>query len=103
VKVLLDTNVVLDVLLNRQPFISDSQQVWQATDQGRIDGYITATTVTDIFYLARKLFGVGSAESAIRVCLATFQICPVDRRTLEMALSLSGSDFEDNVQIACAL
>lgn len=54
-RVLLDTNVVLDVLLNRETWVKDSAAVWQASDQGRIIGHITATTLTDIFYVSRRL------------------------------------------------
>jgi predicted nucleic acid-binding protein len=54
-RVLLDTNVVLDVLLNRDPWVQDSAAVWQASDQGRIVGHVVASTITTVFYVARRL------------------------------------------------
>jgi predicted nucleic acid-binding protein len=48
-RVLLDTNVVLDVLLNRQPWVNDAAAVWQANDDGRVIVYLAASTFTDIF------------------------------------------------------
>jgi predicted nucleic acid-binding protein len=103
VRVLLDTNVVLDVLLNRQPFVAEAKQIWQAHDQGLITAYLTATTITDIYYLSRKALGSDQALKAIKLCLDTFQICKVDDQALQTALSWHGTDFEDNLQIACAL
>jgi predicted nucleic acid-binding protein len=101
-RVLLDTNVVLDVLLHRDPWFADSSAVWAAHDDGRINGYITATLLTDIFYVSRKLPpGSEGARAAIQTCLDTFDICTVDRHVLMLANSLSGKDFEDNLQLAC--
>lgn len=101
--VLLDTNVVLDVLLNREPWVNDSAAAWRASDEGRIIGHITATTLTDIFYISRRLADPDVARKAVRTCLDAFEICAVDRGSLEQAAGMSGSDFEDNLQIACAV
>ena len=97
-----DTNVVLDVLLKRSPWDVDAAACWQACDEGTLLGFLTASTLTDIFYLARKQKGLDDAREAVRLCLKTFAICTVDRTALEAAIDLSGTDFEDNLQIACA-
>jgi predicted nucleic acid-binding protein len=102
VRLLFDTNIVLDVLLERQPFAEQSRQLWQAVDEGRLFGYVTATTLTDIFYIARKLVGVDKARTAVSLCLDTFEICPVDRATLDLALTMPANDYEDALQVACA-
>ncbi len=101
-RVLFDTNVVLDVLLNRQPWVKESTAVWQASGEGQIVGYIVASTLTDIFYISRRSADLETAHKAIRLCLETFKICVVDRQALEQAEALSGNDFEDKLQIACA-
>ena len=101
-KVLLDTNILLDVLLDREPFVVDSSAIWAACDSGAIDGFISASTLTDLFYIARRAADVATARIAIGLCLATFEIAPIDRPALEHAAALAGDDFEDNVQIACA-
>lgn len=95
VNVLLDTNVVLDVLLKRDPWLADSQAVWQASDDGLITGYLMAAALTDILYIARRLTGRDKARQAIVLCMTAFRICPVDRAVLEQALLLPGDDFED--------
>ncbi len=101
-RVLFDTNIVLDVLLKREPFVADAQALWEANDDGRITGYISASSLTDIFYVARRITDLDTARAALQVCLDAFEICAVDRQTLEYAQSLAGADFEDNLQIACA-
>jgi predicted nucleic acid-binding protein len=101
-RVLLDTNVVLDVLLNRSPWVAEAKAIWQANDEGQMTGYITATTITDIFYVARRMAGLNIARTAVQTCLTAFEICNVDRPTLERASMLMDGDFEDNLQIACA-
>jgi predicted nucleic acid-binding protein len=101
--VLLDTNIVLDVLLDRIPFVIDASAIWAACDDGRLVGFLTASTVTDIFYIARRASDVTKANIAIGLCLSTFEIATLDRQTLEYATTLLGKDFEDSVQIACAV
>lgn len=64
--------------------------------------YLTASTFTDIFYIARKVASIAGARQAVRTCLEAFEICDVTHHTLQLAETLSGNDFEDNLQIACA-
>lgn len=102
-RVLLDTNIVLDGLLEREPFFRDAKALFQAIRSGQVEGYITATTLTDIFYIARKAKGVAVARQDIFALLALMHICTVNRSILETAISSNLPDFEDAVQIACAL
>jgi predicted nucleic acid-binding protein len=102
-KSLLDINVVLDVLLERQPFFKQSDEVWKACDDGRVEGYISATTLPTIFYIARKLHGLERARKSIELCLQAFDIAPVNGKILETAFQMAGRDFEDDLQIACAV
>jgi predicted nucleic acid-binding protein len=101
-QVLFDTNVILDVLLKREPWYREAAVLWQAVDDKRLDGFMAASVATDLFYIAKKVGGIDKAKLAVRLCPATFKICAVDRQTLELAYTLSSSDFEDNVLIACA-
>jgi predicted nucleic acid-binding protein len=101
-KVLFDTNIVLDVLLLRDTWLPEAQAVWDACDQDTIVGYISAVTLTTVFYFGRKKLGFERAREAILLCLNTFEICSVNRQTLELATTLIGADFEDNLQIVYA-
>ena len=103
-RILVDTNIVLDFLLEREPFRQDAELLFEAIASGRITAYVTATTLTNIFYIARRLTqSIDRARQLVAITLAVMEVCPVDRATLEIALTLSLSDFEDAVQLACAI
>lgn len=102
-RVLIDTNVLLDVLLSREPWAGRSKAVWDAADAGRFDAFISALSLPNVFYIGRKLAGLEKAHAAVTTLLDAFEILPVDRPTLEAAAALPGNDFEDNVQLASAL
>jgi len=101
-KVLLDTNVVLDVLLMRQPWVAHSQLVWAACDEGRIQGHIAAITPPNIFYIVRKLVDAGRARECVKICLEAFGVLNLDQASLRDALNRNGADFEDDIHVACA-
>jgi predicted nucleic acid-binding protein len=101
-KVLLDLNVVLDVILNRQPFLADSLAVWNAQQSGEFAGFLAATEFTNLFYVVERIAGNPTARNAVSLCLNAFKVVAVDHAILNAAESLQGADFEDNVCIACA-
>ncbi|MBE9128365.1 MULTISPECIES: putative toxin-antitoxin system toxin component, PIN family [unclassified Coleofasciculus] len=103
-RVLIDTNVILDYLLEREPFLQDAELLFQAIGSEQVIGYVTATTLTDIFYIARKQTqSIEQARQVISITLAVMEICPVNRAVLEVALTSGIRDFEDAVQVACAM
>ena len=102
IRALIDTNVVLDLLLAREPWASEAKPIWDARDDGRLEAYLPASVLTDIYYICRKQIGVDPARAAISECLRRFIILVVDRALLEAALHLAGPDFEDDVQIVSA-
>ncbi|MFP4100450.1 PIN domain-containing protein [Coleofasciculus sp.] len=103
-RVLIDTNVILDYLLEREPFLQDAELLFQAIGSEQVIGYVTATTLTDIFYIARRQTqSVEQARQVVSITLAVMEICPVDRAVLEVALTSGIRDFEDAVQAACAI
>jgi predicted nucleic acid-binding protein len=103
VRLLFDTSVTLDALLERDPYAQDMQPLWQKAAAAEVSAFVSATTLTDVYYVSRKTLGKEGALRAVGVCLGIFEICDVDRSILEYAYTLPGSDFEDNVQIACAV
>jgi len=102
-KILVDTNVVLDTLLKRSSFYQDSFTIFQLVDQEIISGYITASVITDIFYIASK--ELKSAEAVyvgIENLTSLFSIALVSETTITNALALRWKDFEDAVQFITA-
>jgi predicted nucleic acid-binding protein len=102
VKVLFDTNVILDVLLDREPFADDAALLLARVEQSEIIGFVCATTVTTIHYLATKALGPKAAVKHIQTLLSLFVIAPVNRVVLENAVVANFADFEDAVLGAAA-
>ncbi|MCL1463106.1 type II toxin-antitoxin system VapC family toxin [Argonema galeatum] len=102
-RVLIDTNVVIDFLQEREPFIEDAAKLFDKIDAGEIEGFIAATTITNIYYIVRKAAGAIAAQDAIAQILTDLHICAVDRGILEQAIALNFQDFEDAVQCACGI
>ncbi len=96
-KIMFDTNVILDVLLDRAPFASEASLLFAAIETGKLQGFISATTVTTIFYLATKVLGQASAKKAVNQLLQMFEVAAVNRTVLEQAVGSGFSDFEDAV------
>ena len=96
-KVLFDTNIVLDVLFNREPYSDNAIALFDAVETKRIQGYLCATTITTIDYLATKSLGKAGSKIAITKLLELFIIAEVNRRTLTAALLADFSDFKDAV------
>lgn len=101
-KVLIDTNIILDLLLEREPFVEVAIALFEKIEQGNLKGAIAATTITNIFYIIRKTESREVALDAINRLLTGLQFCAVDRQTVETALSFGLKDFEDSIQLACA-
>jgi predicted nucleic acid-binding protein len=97
VKVLLDTNIILDVVLAREPYVAVAKQLFASIENGLLTGYLCATTVTTIDYLATKVVGAPQAQQEIQKLLNLFEIAPVNRAVLEAALATGFADFEDAV------
>ncbi|MDR1971411.1 MAG: PIN domain-containing protein [Treponema sp.] len=103
-KILVDTNIILDVLLQRTNFYADSRAIFELTEQRRITGCISASGITDIFYLVQKeIKNTGTVYEAMDSLAAIFRIAPVYETAITSALSLRWKDFEDAVQYMTAV
>ncbi|PAX51242.1 type II toxin-antitoxin system VapC family toxin [Brunnivagina elsteri] len=102
-KVLLDTNIILDVALERQPFFDDSETILSFVEQGQIEGYICASSFGDLYYIIRKAKGRDLALEFLREIVTLCQPATVDRNTINMALSVNFRDFEDTIKYSTAV
>jgi predicted nucleic acid-binding protein len=96
-KVIVDTNVVLDVLLARQPFAPAAAKLFALTERSQIESWICATTVTTVDYLLSQSLSRRKAREAIQRLLTIFEVALVNRSVLERAVASSMHDFEDAV------
>ena len=102
-KVLVDTNIVLDVLLKRVPFYKDSFSIFQLSDSGNISGILASISVTNAFFILRK---TGKNRDDVYLDMddisSIFKLAPVSDTTISAALALRWKDFEDAVQYVAA-
>lgn len=96
-KILFDTNIVLDVLLDRAPYAGDAKRLFDHVERGSLTGLLTSTTVTTVYYVGRKEVGDGGARAGIQRLLELFSTAPVHRPALRAALDSGFRDFEDAV------
>jgi len=96
-KILVDTNVVLDVMLDRKPFSLDAAELISKVETKELVGFLGATTITTIHYIARKTVGSEQARAEIEKLFKIFEIAPIDKSILESAVKSEIADFEDAV------
>jgi len=96
-RVIVDTNVVLDVLLSREPFVGAGSQVFALVEQSSVKASLCATTVTTVNYPLIQSLPCDEARSALQALLGLFEVAPVNRAVLEGALRSRIEDFEDAV------
>ncbi len=101
-RILFDTNIILDVLMERHPYVDASGAAWAAVEMRLLEGMLAAHAVTTIHYLVRKEMGVVKAKRILSAILKVFAVAAVDNAVVLEALQLPFSDFEDAVTAAAA-
>jgi predicted nucleic acid-binding protein len=102
-KIFLDTNVILDVLIKRETFYIDSSKVLTLVNEKIVSGYISAITVNNIYYILRKLKDKETAKNFITEILESFEIISLTKDILSQANKISINDYEDGIQFFSAL
>ena len=97
-KVLVDSNVVLNKLLEQPGFFAGSNTIFRLAEIGQITGYVSASAINDIYYISKKQLGKEAALKAIMKMLSVFQPATVTGDDIFIALNLDWADFEDSVQ-----
>ncbi|MCF8304089.1 MAG: PIN domain-containing protein [Bacteroidales bacterium] len=101
-RVLFDTNIILDIALKRNPFFEDAFKLFGLIDDKKINGHITASTVTDIYYISRNEKGHDESIRFIENLVEIVDILGIEKETILKALALKMNDFEDAVQTSAA-
>ena len=102
-KIFVDTNIFIDILLDREPFVEQSALVYKLCENGLIEGHIAPITVNNIHYICRKAHNTMAIKAFLHKVSRDFTIAPMDSITIEKANSLSIGDYEDALQYAMAL
>lgn len=96
-KVILDTNVVLDVLFDRRPFAEAAAGIFSLAERSRINGMLCAATITTVHYLLGRVFSREEARQLLSKLLSLSDIAAVNRHVVERDLGSTIRDFEDAV------
>jgi predicted nucleic acid-binding protein len=99
-RVLYDTNVLLDVLLAREPHVVESARALDAVAAGRVHGFVSAHAVTTVFYVLERDVGTARAKAVLGQLLGRLVVAPVTDATVRAALAGPLDDFEDGVTLA---
>ncbi len=103
-KLLIDTNVILDVLLQREPFFKAAVDVLNLTQRDDVREYVSASAITDIYYIAcRQMKDRSAVRELLKRLLLVVSVAAVSEREIQNALDLAWGDFEDSVQYSVAL
>jgi predicted nucleic acid-binding protein len=101
-RVLLDSNIVFDFLLERQPFFQVARELMLRNSKGEFEGFISSITPVNLFYHGRKIVGAAKIRQGIDDLLKVVRVCPITYASLVQALALPFADYEDAVQHASA-
>lgn len=102
-RLFLDTNVTLDVLARRQPWLHDSATVLSLLESDEFHGIVAAHSITTLYYLCVKELGRDQATEALVALLKLVSVAPLDQETILKAIALGWRDFEDAIQILSAI
>lgn len=101
-RLLIDANILLDVLENRQPHIEASSIIWKLCEVGRAEGYVSALTFANLVYVMRKELSADQVEEIWKKLRLIFFIADLTEKDMENAATAKWDDFEDALQSATA-
>lgn len=101
-RVLLDTNVILDVLCARELFLADASKVWKLCEVEKLDGHLSALSIPNIVYILRKELDPVKTKQVIDQLSLLFSIEDLKAEDLKKAAAMQPRDYEDALQMVCA-
>ena len=102
-RIFVDTNILLDVLLEREGYYYDALKIWASAENGDVEACIAAISLNNVHYVMRTLKSETTAMIAVKILLRIFKVVPVDADILGLAVDFHDKDFEDDIQLQCAL
>jgi predicted nucleic acid-binding protein len=102
-KILIDTNILLDVLVKREPHYLDASKIWTFIREGLLEGYISAISVNNLYYIIKRLQNQSIAEAFVDQLLSDFDVVPLTKEILRQARTRKSRDYEDLIQYFSAI
>ncbi len=97
-KVFLDSDILLDVLMKREPFYLSATNIIELSNKREIVSFVSSSCYANVFYVLRRFSNSEKAKSAIKALSNFLNILTVDSRIIQMALDSDLRDFEDAIQ-----
>lgn len=101
-KLLIDANILLDVLQNREPYVQASSVIWKLCETEKAKGYVSALTFANLVYIMRKELEPKKIEETLQALSLIFEFVDFSASDLSRAAELNWDDFEDAVQSVTA-
>jgi predicted nucleic acid-binding protein len=98
IKILIDTNIILDIVLKRKPFFIESARIFEKIDDKLVEGSVTATSITDLYYIASKQTDKTQAKNFLIDLIQVVNIIGIDKEIVVEAIESDMKDFEDAIQ-----
>lgn len=102
-KLFIDSDVVIDFFTDREPFASPASELFNLSEQGKFQLYLSAVSINNIYYIVRKFLGHQSAIEIVEELTEMTHILGTTRKEIIQALKNGFSDFEDSIQYSTAL
>ncbi len=102
-KVLIDSDIILDLFSQREPFYKSAAELFSLIDNGSIKGYVSSLIFSNLFYILKKLKSKSQARNILIKLKVLTEVLPVDEKIIELALASNLDDFEDAIQYYVAI
>ncbi len=102
-KLLVDTNIVLDLLTKREEFYREAQELFTLADKGKVKLFVSSLTFANTYYLLSRQYKTNDARKILTRFKVLVKVLPMDDKIIELALASEFSDFEDAIQYYTAI
>ncbi len=102
-RLLVDTNIVLDLLAERKEFIEEAQQLFTLSDKSEVKLYVSSLTFVTVFYILSQKLKLSNARKLIRKFKVLVEVLSIDDKIIDLSLESDFKDFEDAIQYHTAI
>jgi len=103
-EILIDTNVLLDWLLDREPFVRQADQIMRCCITGMVKGHLASHSILNIFYITRRAFDIEKRKEILLMLCEKFNVIGLGRQMIVESLhNENWNDLEDGLQMSCAV
>ena len=102
-KILVDTNIVLDLLSKREKFLVEAQELFTLSDQKKVKLYVSSLTFANTYYILSQTLKIENARTILRKFKVLVNVLPMDDKIIDLSLNSEFKDFEDAIQYYTAI